>query len=80
MKQTGLIPFDAYSMRESVTAFHKKLFLILDYKNHPLPSICSDAMRLAICTYAIVTGIVQQPCETMRYTQFITVIKLEFNV
>ena len=80
MKKDGLIPYDGYSMRESVTAFHKKLFLILDYNTHPLPSICNDALRTAIITYMVATALIQQPCEHMKNdSQYITVTKLLFN-
>ena len=49
-------------LRGSVTKYYEKLFLIYNYKTHPLPSICSDAIFLAIFVYALTSGIALQPC------------------
>ena len=60
-------------LRGSVTKFHENLFQIYDYKTHPLPSICRQAIWLAIFAYSIASGIAQQPCEDISTISFFTV-------
>ena len=67
-------------LRGSVTKYHEKLFQIYDYKIHPLPSICSEAIWLTIFVYAMTCGIALQPCEEIDIISFLKVIKLSFNV